>query len=167
MRLPVSEALASQLWPTIQLALSAGALAILLSIAISLCTAGRSPRLRKVASLFELVCTSTPVFWIGILLLMLFSFQLRLFPVAGANGWRSLVLPAVTLALPTVGLLSQVLRESMEKVLEQLFITTVRSRGQDVPVVLAVVLLAAAIYVSISTLLDIAYLFIDPRLRTQ
>ena len=107
------------------------------------------------------------MFWIGILLLMLFSFQLRLFPVAGANGWRSLVLPAVTLALPTVGLLSQVLRESMEKVLEQLFITTVRSRGQDVPVVLAVVLLAAAIYVSISTLLDIAYLFIDPRLRTQ
>lgn len=223
MRMPVSEILASQLWPTIQLALSAGVLAVLLSILITLMTAGRSPRLRKVASLFELVCTSTPVFWIGILLLMLFSFQLRLFPVAGAQGWRSLVLPAITLALPTVGLLSQVLRESMEKVLEQPFITTLRSRGlsetrlrsghvlrhgllpivtlggwliggllggavitekvfgrpglgtvtlnaitsQDVPVVLAVVLLAAAIYVSISTLLDIIYLFIDPRLRNS
>lgn len=223
MRLPVSDVLGSQLWPTIQLALSAGALAIVLSILLSLGTAGRSPLLRKIASIFELICTSTPVFWIGILLLMMFSFQLRLFPVSGANGWKSLVLPTITLALPTVGLLAQVLRESMEKVLEQPFVTTIRARGlsetrlraghvlrhgllpivtlggwliggllggavitekvfgrpglgtvtlnaitaQDVPVVLAVVLLAAAIYVSISTLLDIACLFIDPRLKNQ
>jgi peptide/nickel transport system permease protein len=223
MRLPVSDVLSSQLWPTIQLALSAGALAIVVSILLSLATAGRSPFLRKIASIFELICTSTPVFWIGILLLMMFSFQLRLFPVSGANGWKSLVLPTITLALPTVGLLAQVLRESMEKVLEQPFVTTIRARGlsetrlraghvlrhgllpivtlggwliggllggavitekvfgrpglgtvtlnaitaQDVPVVLAVVLLAAAIYVSISTLLDIACLFIDPRLKNQ
>lgn len=223
MRLPVSDVLSSQLWPTVQLALSAGALAIVVSILLSLATAGRSPLLHKIASIFELICTSTPVFWIGILLLMLFSFQLRLFPVSGANGWKSLVLPTITLALPTVGLLAQVLRESMEKVLEQPFVTTLRARGlsetrlraghvlrhgllpivtlggwliggllggavitekvfgrpglgtvtlnaitaQDVPVVLAVVLLAAAIYVSISTLLDIACLFIDPRLKNQ
>ncbi len=223
MRLPVSDVLSSQFWPTVQLALSAGALAIVVSILLSMATAGRSPFLRKIASLFELVCTSTPVFWIGILLLMMFSFQLRLFPVSGANGWKSLVLPTITLALPTVGLLAQVLREAMEKVLEQPFVTTVRARGlsetrlraghvlrhgllpivtlggwliggllggavitekvfgrpglgtvtlnaitaQDVPVVLAVVLLAAAIYVSISTLLDIACLFIDPRLKNQ
>jgi peptide/nickel transport system permease protein len=223
MRLPVADVLSSQLWPTVQLALSAGALAIVVAILLSLSTAGRSPFLRKIASLFELICTSTPVFWIGILLLMLFSFQLRLFPVSGANGWKSLVLPTITLALPTEGLLAQVLRESMEKVLEQPFVTTIRARGlsetrlraghvlrhgllpivtlggwliggllggavitekvfgrpglgtvtlnaitaQDVPVVLAVVLLAAAIYVSISTLLDIACLFIDPRLKNQ
>lgn len=221
MRQPVAQVLSSQLWPTVQLALSAGVIAVLVSIILGLLTAGRSPRWRKAAGLLELVCTSTPVFWIGILLLMLFSFQWRLFPAAGANGWQSLVLPSIALALPTIGLLSQVLRESMEKALEQPFVTTIRARGlsetrlrsahvlrhgllpiitlggwliggllggavitekvfgrpglgtitlnaittQDVPVVLAVVLLAAAIYVSISTLLDIACLFIDPRLK--
>jgi len=223
MRTPVADVLGSQLWPTLQLALTAGLLAVTLAVLISLATAGRSPRWRRAASLVELVCTSTPVFWIGIVLLMLFSFHWRWFPVSGAGGWRSLVLPSITLALPSAGILAQVLREAMEKALEQPFVTTVRARGlsetqvrsrhvlrhgllpivtlggwlvggllggavitekvfgrpglgtvtlnaitaQDVPVVLAVVLLAAFIYVSISTVLDIAYLFIDPRLRNR
>jgi peptide/nickel transport system permease protein len=223
MRQSVGSVLQSQLWPTVQLALAAGVIAATFAIVVALLTAGRSALGRKVASTLELVLTSTPVFWIGILLLMLFSFHWRFFPVSGAGGWNALVLPAITLALPTAGILAQVLREAMEKALEQPFVTTVRARGlsetrvrsahvlrhallpivtlggwlvggllggavitekvfgrpglgtvtlnaitsQDVPVVLAVVLLAAFIYVVISTLLDIAYLFIDPRLRTQ
>jgi peptide/nickel transport system permease protein len=163
------------------------------------------------------------VFWLGILLLMVFSFTLRWFPVSGANGWQSIVLPSLTLALPTAGLLAQVLREAIEKTLDQPFVTTIRSRGvselsirarhvlrhallpavtlggwliggllggavitekvfgrpglgtvtlgavltHDVPVVLAVVLLAAFIHVAASTLLDILYLLIDPRLRAK
>jgi len=223
MRQSVSSVLHSQLWPTVQLAVAAGVIATLFAVGVALLTAGRSAVGRRVASLLELVLTSTPVFWIGILLLMAFSFHWRFFPVSGANGFNALVLPAITLALPTAGILAQVLREAMEKALEQPFVTTVRARGlsetqvrtghvlrhallpivtlggwliggllggavitekvfgrpglgtitlnaitsQDVPVVLAVVLLAAFIYVVISTLLDVAYLFIDPRLRTQ
>lgn len=223
MRQSVAGVLHSQLWPTVQLAVTAGVLAALFAIGVALLTAGRGALGKRLASTLELVLTSTPVFWIGILLLMAFSFHWRLFPVSGAGGVNALVLPAITLALPTAGILAQVLREAMEKALEQPFITTVRARGlsetrvrtghvlrhallpivtlggwliggllggavitekvfgrpglgtitlnaitsQDVPVVLAVVLLAAFIYVVISTLLDIAYLFIDPRLRTQ
>ncbi|WP_213879304.1 ABC transporter permease [Pseudomonas sp. dw_358] len=223
MRTPVAELLRSQLWPTLQLALSAGALAVALAIVVGVATAGRRPRLRWVASTVEQVATSTPVFWVGILLLMLFSFHWHWFPVSGAVGWRSLVLPAVTLALPSAGILAHVLREAMEQALEQPFITTARARGlsetglryrhvlrhgllpiitlggwlvggllggavitekvfgrpglgtvtlnaitaQDVPVVLAVVLMAAFIYVMISTVLDIVCLFIDPRLRNR
>jgi peptide/nickel transport system permease protein len=63
------------------------------------------------------------------LLLILLSFQWRIFPVSGAAGWRSLVLPAVTLALPTAGVLSQVMRESLEQALDQPFVTTIRARG--------------------------------------
>ena len=164
-------------------------------------------------TLFALAGISTPVFWLGLLLLIAFSFQWRLFPVSGATGWKSLVLPAVTLALPLAGVLSQVTREALEQALEQPFVTTIRARGlgelalrlrhllrhallpvvtlggwlitekmfgrpgvgsvtlnavlsQDLPVVLAVVLLAALIHVVISTLLDVLYLFIDPRLNT-
>ncbi|WP_250537203.1 ABC transporter permease [Caballeronia sp. AZ10_KS36] len=230
MQQPVLDLLRSQLWPTMQLALSAGALALVLAIVVATVTAGGEGTRgawgalgARCASLIELTFTSTPVFWLGMLLLIAFSFQLRLFPVSGANGWRALVLPAVTLALPTAGILSQVMRESIEAALAKPFVTTIRARGvselvlrarhvlrhallpvvtlggwligsllggavitekmfgrpgigsvtlnavtsQDVPVVLAVVLLAAFVHVVISTLLDIAYLFIDPRLRRQ
>lgn len=223
---PVGTVIGSQLWPTIELAGSAGVLAVLLALVTATATAGAASRgawSTRIASALELVFTSTPVFWGGLLLLIVFSFHWRLFPVSGAAGWRSLVLPAVTLALPTAGMLSQVMREALDAAFERPFVTTVRARGlsevglrvghllrhallpvvtlggwliggllggaviteklfgrpglgsitldavtsQDVPVVLAVVLLAAFVHVVISTALDIAYLFIDPRLRSQ
>jgi len=219
----VSQVLASQIWPTVQLALAAGLLACVLAVTVATLTAGRGIYSTRIASALELTFTSTPVFWLGMLLLILFSFQWQLFPVSGATGWRSLVLPAITLGLPAAGVLSQVMREAIEQALEQPFVTTVRARGlgefslrlrhllrhallpvitlggwligsllggavitekmfgrpgignvtlnavmsQDLPVVLAVVLLAALIHVVISTLLDVAYLFIDPRLNSQ
>ena len=221
LRRPVIEVVGSQLQPTVELALAAGLLAVLLAGGLALATAGRGRLARGLASALELAAASTPVFWLGILLLMAFSFNLRWFPVAGARSWNALVLPAIALALPTAGLLAQVLREAMEKTLDQPFVTTVRARGvgetairarhvlrhallpavtlggwliggllggavitekvfgrpglgtvtlgavltHDVPVVLAVVLLAALIHVAASTLLDILYLLIDPRLR--
>ena len=119
----------SQLLPTVELALTAGGLAVVIAGGIALLTAGRGNFSREVASLVELVFASTPVFWLGILLLMAFSFNLRWFPVSGAEGWKSIVLPSITLALPTAGLLTQVLREAMEKTLDQPFVTTVRARG--------------------------------------
>jgi peptide/nickel transport system permease protein len=237
MQQPVSAVLASQLWPTLALASAAALLAIVLSFIIACATAGmgsntfqfgdasRGPSLGAwvggSASAVEQVLTSTPVFWLGLLLLIAFSFHWHWFPVSGAGGFSALVLPAITLALPTAGMLSQVMRESLERALTQPFATTVRARGasewrlrvrhalrhallpvltlggwmiggllggaviteklfgrpglgtvtldavtsQDVPVVLAVVLLAAFVHVVISTFLDIAYLFVDPRLR--
>jgi peptide/nickel transport system permease protein len=223
LRQPVTEVVGSQLMPTVQLAMLAGVLAMVIAVGLALLTAGRGRISRQIASFLELVFASTPVFWLGILLLMVFSFTLRWFPVSGANGWQSIVLPSLTLALPTAGLLAQVLREAIETTLDQPFVTTIRSRGvselsirarhvlrhallpavtlggwliggllggavitekvfgrpglgtvtlgavltHDVPVVLAVVLLAAFIHVAASTLLDILYLLIDPRLRAK
>ncbi|WP_109476038.1 ABC transporter permease [Paraburkholderia sp. C35] len=227
MQQPVLAVLGSQLWPTIQLACAAGVLAIVLALLVATSTAGlaagRHAWASRIASALELLFTSSPVFWLGLLLLIVFSFHWRRVPVSGAAGWRALVLPAVTLALPTAGVLSQVMREALEAVFERPFVTTVRARGvsefalrtrhvlrhallpvvtlggwliggllggavitekmfgrpgigsvtltavtsQDVPVVLAVVLLAAFVHVAISTLLDVLYLFIDPRLRAS
>jgi peptide/nickel transport system permease protein len=127
LRQPVIEVVGSQLLPTVELALTAGVLAVVIAGGIALLTAGRGNFSREVASLVELVFASTPVFWLGILLLMAFSFNLRWFPVSGAEGWKSIVLPSITLALPTAGLLTQVLREAMEKTLDQPFVTTVRA----------------------------------------
>lgn len=221
LRQPVYEVVVSQLWPTVQLALSAGLLALLIAIVLATATAGQGRLSRLLASFVELLFASTPVFWLGILLLMAFSFTLPWFPVSGADGASALVLPAITLALPTAGLLTQVLREAMDRSLEQPYVVTARARGlaewqvriihvlrhavlpvltlggwiiggllggavitekvfgrpglgtvtlnavlsHDVPVVLAVVLLAAFVHVAASSLLDLAHVWIDPRLR--
>ncbi|MFF1874348.1 MULTISPECIES: ABC transporter permease [Streptomycetaceae] len=219
---PVAGLIGDQLWPTVQLALAALALAVVLAVTAAVATAGRRPALRAVATLLELLTVSSPPYWIGILLLTAFSFQLRIFPVAGDQDFSALVLPAVTLALPLTGVLAQVLREGLEAALGQPFAVTARSRGlsvtavrlkhalrhaavplvtlvgwltgsllggavlvetvfarpgigaltlqgttnKDMPLVIGVVLLSAFVFVLLSTLVDLLYTVIDPRLRT-
>jgi peptide/nickel transport system permease protein len=70
-----------------------------------------------------------PSFAVGLALLVVFSFSLRLFPVSGNQGPESLVLPSLAMALPIAAVLAQVLRGSLEDVLEQPFILTARTRG--------------------------------------
>jgi len=125
---PVSAAIGGQLWSTASLALGAAVIGLVLAFALAVTTAGR-PRLRAVTSTFELVCISTPSFWVGIMLLTAFSFRLHLFPVIGNSGISSLVLPWITLALPIAGVLGLVMREGMERALDQPFALTVRARG--------------------------------------
>ncbi|WP_405387070.1 ABC transporter permease [Streptomyces sp. NBC_01102] len=126
---PVSLIIGEQLGDTAQLALSALALLVVTAVVTAAATAGRRRRVRGAVSGAELVAVSTPAFWLGIVLLTLFSFRMNVFPVAGAGDWRSLVLPAVTLAVPFGSLLAQVLREGMETALHQPFALTARSRG--------------------------------------
>ncbi|MFD0274584.1 ABC transporter permease [Kitasatospora sp. NPDC127111] len=126
---PVADLIGDQLGPTVRLALAALALAVVLALVAALTTAGRRPALRAASSLAELLAVSSPSYWTGILLLTVFSFQLRVFPVAGDQGLPALVLPAVTLALPLAGVLAQVLREGLEAALGRPFTLTARSRG--------------------------------------
>jgi peptide/nickel transport system permease protein len=219
---PVVEVIGEQLTPTLTLAVAAAGLGVLLALALAAATAGNSrPWLRRASSGAELLLVSTPTFLIGIVLLTFFSFRLGFFPVAGDQGFAALVLPAVTLALPVAGLLAQVLRDALDRALDEPFVLTARSRGlreravllrhalrhallpavtlagwlfgillggaviveqvfgrpglgqvtlaavtgKDMPVVLAVVTLSAAVYVVVNTAADLAYLLIDPRLR--
>lgn len=131
LRIPVLTAVTQQLGATVQLALSAGVLSIVLSVVIALLTARRAPWIRSIVSGAELTITSAPSFVIGILLLLLFSFYFHWFPASGSQGWRALVLPTIALALPVAGVLTQVLRQALEDVLEQPFILTARARGMS------------------------------------
>lgn len=222
LRIPVTQAIGQQLAATATLAVSAGIVAIALSVFIAILTARRAPWIRSFSSSSELVVTSMPNFVIGIFLLLIFSFRLHWFPAAGSNGWQSMVLPTLTLALPIAAVLTQVLRQELEDILEQPFITMARARGmsdagvrlrhalrhamiplvtmsgfifaglfggaviaetlfarqgvgrlmfdatsgKDIPVVLGITLLAALIYVVINILVDIAYIVIDPRVKS-
>ncbi|GGM16755.1 MULTISPECIES: ABC transporter permease [Micromonospora] len=219
---PVAEVIGEQLAATVTLAGTAAGLGVLLALVLATTTAGsRRPWLRRASSGLELVLVSTPTFLIGIVLLTVFSFRLGLFPVAGDQGFAALVLPAVTLALPIAGLLAQILRDALDRALDEPFVLTARARGtresavllrhalrhallptitlagwlfgillggaviveqvfgrpglgqvtlaavlgKDMPVVLAVVTLSAAVYVVLNTAADLAYLLVDPRLR--
>jgi peptide/nickel transport system permease protein len=129
LHIPVAQAIRQQIGPTIRLAIVAAGLAVFSALLFATLTAGRGRSIRSAASGLELVISSTPSFVTGILLLIAFSFRWHWFPAAGNEGWRSLVLPAVTLALPLAAVLSQVLRSELDEVLEQPFIAMARARG--------------------------------------
>lgn len=126
---PVSDLLSSQAAATVELALTGFLLALVGSVLLAVATAGRRPLLRRASSAVELMLSSTPAFWAGIVLLTLFSFQWQLFPAVGGDGFDGLVLPAVTLALPMLGVFAQILRESLERSLEEPYAVSARARG--------------------------------------
>jgi peptide/nickel transport system permease protein len=127
LRLPVAEVIGRQLGSTLQLSALALLIAVVAAVASGVLVRRRSSR--AVAAAVELALLSSPVFWIGLLLLSVFSFGLGWFPVSGSQDPATLVLPAVTLALPVGALLSQVLRDGIVEAERAPFVLTVRARG--------------------------------------
>ncbi len=127
--LPVAQIVTAQAGATFQLTLSALAVAWLLVLAWTLVTAGRRDWRSSLGSGVETVAAALPPFWLAILLLAIFAFGLRLFPPAGSDGLRTLILPSLALAVPLAGFIGQVTRESLEIALEQPFVLTARTRG--------------------------------------
>ena len=128
-RKPVTEIIAANIGNTAALAAAGLGLAIVLATVVATISAGRGPVASVVTQTVELLAISIPSFWIGLMLLTAFSFAIPIFPSSGAAGPAALVLPAITLAIPLTGVLSQILRERMDEALDQPFVTTGRTRG--------------------------------------
>jgi peptide/nickel transport system permease protein len=126
---PVARLLGSQAMPTLELATSAAITSVALALLITIATAGRNRILRGAVSLAEVLAVAVPSFWLGIVLLTVFSFQLHWFPSFGAQGAASLVLPTLALALPIAGVLAQVLRRELELAESRPFALSARARG--------------------------------------
>ena len=127
LRQPVAETIASQAGATLALTGLALLFAVVIALAAALFVRGR--RWNSVVGLLELVLVSSPTFWIGLVLIAVFGFGLHWFPVTNGSGFSAQVLPAVTLALPIAGILSQVLRQGLEAAATQPFALTARARG--------------------------------------
>jgi len=80
--------------------------------------------------LLTLLGISTPTFWSGLLLILIFSISLGLFPSGGAQTWRHLILPAVTMAAPSAAIMARMTRSSMLEVLREDYIKTAWAKGQ-------------------------------------
>lgn len=130
----VSDLIATALPPTLTLAVLGLALAVFLAVTIAFtATYGAGRGLRRVFRGIPPLFVSLPVFWIGIILIQIFSFRLGLVPVIGANPVQALILPVITLAVPIAAPLSQVLMRSIDEVREQPFVAVVRARGASTP----------------------------------
>ncbi|MCX5143892.1 MULTISPECIES: ABC transporter permease [unclassified Streptomyces] len=127
---PVSGIIGAAVPPTAQLMLVALPLAVLAGAGLALAaTYTRNRRLSALLLSAPPFGVSVPAFWVGLLLIQLFSFRLRLFPATGDEGAASLVLPAVTIALPAAAAIAQVLARSLRGTLSEPYITTALAKG--------------------------------------
>ncbi len=129
-RQPVTEVLAERLPATLELAAAALALALLTAIPLGLLAARHKGRAAdRGAMAFSLIGISIPNFWLGPLLILLFSLWLGLTPVSGREGAASLLLPMLTLGASLAAVLARMVRSSLLEVLGEDFIRTGRAKG--------------------------------------
>ncbi len=132
---PVTEILADRAWPTVQLALAAILLQLLIGVPLGVISAVRRGRWpARAAELFELVALSAPSFVIGTVLLYVVAYRWGLLPISGygEGGWdrvRHLVLPAASLAAIGIATYSRAIRAELEDVLGSDYIRTARAKG--------------------------------------
>jgi peptide/nickel transport system permease protein len=127
---PVAAELADA-WPaTLQLTVAALLLAALVGIASGVASAVWPNSLfDAVARLGSLFGLSMPIFWTGLVLIVVFSLWLNWLPVGGAGSLTHLVLPAVTLALPSVAMIARLTRSAVLDVLREDYVRTARAKG--------------------------------------
>jgi peptide/nickel transport system permease protein len=127
---PVSQQLATNLPPTLLLASLAFVAAVILTIALAaLSNVTGMEWLRSGLQSLPSLFISVPVFWLGIMLIQIFSFQLGLVSVISPGPVERLVLPVATLAIPISAPLAQILMRNIDEVLTQPFVAVARAKG--------------------------------------
>lgn len=223
-QLPVVELVLERLPKTLELAAVAFAIAVAVAIPLGLISALRpNGVVDNLAVATALLGQSTPTFFIGIVLILVFGLRLSLFPVSGTGTWQHLILPAVTLAAFSMASIARLTRSAFLEVLRQDYIRVARAKGlkesavvmrhafknaaipiititglqlgsllsgaivteqvfawpgigllainaiynRDYPVVQAVVIFIAAMFVVLNLLTDLIYAWLDPRMRVR
>ena len=221
-RRPVATEIGENLGSTGQLALASMAVAIALGVPLGLVAAlGRNSWLDVVAMGVALLGVAMPSFWLGFLLIFVFSLHLGWLPATGGGDVPHLVMPAVALGMIAAAIIARLTRSSMLEVLGQDYVRTARAKGlggfavivrhalrnalipvvtvfglqfgnllagavivetvfsrpglgrlivgailsKDFPLVQGTVLFVATAYVLINVVVDVAYAYVDPRIR--
>ena len=127
---PVIDELADT-WPaTLELTLAALAIATLVGVPAGVVAAARPNSVfDAVARLGSLFGLSMPIFWTGLVLIVLFSLWLPWLPVGGRGSWAHVVLPAIALSLPSIAVLARLTRSSVLEVLGEDYVRTARAKG--------------------------------------
>lgn len=127
---PVRTEIADNLGSTLQLAVAALLIAIILGVTLGMIAAiNQNGWLDFGPMLLALCGVSMPSFWLGLLMIFLFSLRLGWFPATGGGDLKHLVLPALTLGLSASAIIARLTRSSMLEVLRQEYMTTARAKG--------------------------------------
>ena len=127
---PVALELSERLPRTAELAAAAFIVSILIGVSLGIISALRHNTWVDTLSMFvALIGVSMPIFWLGLLAILVFSIQLSWFPVTGQQGIVSLVLPATVLGIVSSATLARLVRSSMLEVLRHEYVTTARAKG--------------------------------------
>ncbi|MGD9606811.1 MAG: ABC transporter permease [Leucobacter sp.] len=129
-RVPVTAVLAAAIGPTLILAGVALLIAWTLALGSVIVASGHSRTARSVASALDLFAAAMPNFWLASLLVLLFAGVLGWLPPVSTGSVQGLVLPAVSLAIPTAGFIAQVCRAGVEDARHAPFIESARARGE-------------------------------------
>jgi len=115
---------------TIQLTLAAMVIALLVAIPVGIISAiRRNSILDHIGMTGALLGQSTPVFWLGIMLILIFSVTIQWFPSSGRGEIQHLVLPAITLGMFTMARTARMMRSSMLEVMGQEYMKTAKAKG--------------------------------------
>ena len=129
-RMDVMQLYLQRLPNTLKLASVAMNVAVVISVPLGIVAAVNQNSIKDTVSMIlALLGLSMPNFWLGLLLMLLFSLKLGWFPSGGAEGFRSVVLPAVTVGVGLAALLTRTTRSSMLDVLRQDYLRTARAKG--------------------------------------
>jgi len=133
-RRPVTTEILEVLPATLQLSLAALVLAAVLGIALGIIAAVHQNSWWDLGSMVvALVGVSVPSFWLGLLLIFLFSLRLEWLPATGGGGLDHLLMPAFALGLGAAAIIARLTRSSMLEVLRTEYMTTARAKGLGGP----------------------------------
>jgi peptide/nickel transport system permease protein len=221
---PVSELIKDRLPNSLKLVGAAAVIVLLISIPLGVLSAVyKGTWIDTLATGFAVLGQAIPVFWLGILMIQLFTVKLGWLPSSGMGGLDHYIMPAFALGFFTVAAIQRLLRSSMLEAMDSEYIKLARIKGlsefrvvwkhalrnslisvitlggiyiailitlgilvevvfawpgmgrlmfqgivfRDFPVVQAVVLISAGIVIFSSLVVDIAYAYLDPRIRLQ
>jgi ABC-type dipeptide/oligopeptide/nickel transport system permease component len=219
---PSTRLFLTKLPATIELAVAAMIVSVLVAFPLGIYAALRANSLRdNLVSVFTLTAQCMPNFWVGIMLILIFSQGLRLLPTFGRGTWQQLVLPVIAVALPLMALTARLVRTGMLDNLQEDYVRTARAKGigqagvvtrhiiknmlipvvtvlglqfgsllagtviveivfswpgvgqltvdgimrRDYPVVAAAVFFISLMFVLVNLAVDVAYAYLDPRIR--
>ncbi|MEW6262469.1 MAG: nickel ABC transporter permease [Thermodesulfobacteriota bacterium] len=129
-RMPAVTLIAERLPASLELALAALVVALIVAVPLGVVSAVKRGSLIDLCSMLAaLFGLSMPHFWLGIMLMLLFSVTLGWLPTSGRGGWEHLIMPALALGLSLMAMFARLTRSVMLEVLSQDYVRTARAKG--------------------------------------
>ena len=127
---PVYDEIAQRFMPTFWLTVWSMVWAIVFGLLIGVISATKRNKWQDYAGMFSAVSgISLPSFWLGLMLIQLFSVKLGWFPTGGSDSWKSYILPSITLGAGVAAVIARFARSSLMEILKEDYIRTGRAKG--------------------------------------